>query len=128
MAHHDGDSAPPDVVFEFPHDISAPAEARRALAPIVESTAFAEDVNVIASELVSNVVLHTEEGGRLDAWDSNPFRVEVHDSSPVLPVPDPNRPVGGRGLLIVDALTSDWGAEPSDDGKVVWAELERPPE
>jgi serine phosphatase RsbU (regulator of sigma subunit) len=31
-----------------------------------------------------------------------------------------------RGLAIVGALASDWGARPTDSGKVVWAELPEP--
>jgi anti-sigma regulatory factor (Ser/Thr protein kinase) len=126
MTQRDSGSESPDVVFEFEHDESAPREARRALAHIVESDAFADDVNLVASELVSNVVRHTADGGRLDAWDNSPFRVEVHDSSQELPVTRPATAEGGRGLRLVDALSSDWGAEPLIDGKVVWAEIERP--
>jgi anti-sigma regulatory factor (Ser/Thr protein kinase) len=126
MAHDGSANGSPDVVFEFVHDDSAPSDARRALAPIVDSDSLAEDVNVVASELVSNVVRHTQDGGRMDAWSGNPFRVEVRDSSPAMPVPEADRPEGGFGLRIVDALSSDWGAERLVDGKVVWAELGRP--
>jgi hypothetical protein len=52
---------------------------------------------------------------------------------------DPNPPVlgdpgdldeGGRGLVLVTALTTEWGAYPADaaaGGKVVWAEIPVPP-
>ena len=30
---------------------------------------------------------------------------------------------GGRGLLIVQQLSTSWGAEPTGDGNCVWAEL-----
>ena len=33
--------------------------------------------------------------------------------------------VTGRGLMLVDALTDRWGSAPTDDGKVVWFELDR---
>ena len=125
MTEHGSASQPPDVVFQFEHDKAAPSGARRALDPIVHKES-ADDIQLVASELVSNVVRHTDDGGRMDAWDSDPFRVEVHDSSPVLPVTKPESTEGGRGLRIVDALSSDWGAERSIDGKVVWAEVERP--
>lgn len=118
----------PDVVFQFDHDTSAPSAARRALAGIVDSNSFGDDVNAVASEMVSNVVRHTEDGGRMDAWDGDPFRVEVSDTSSALPVTVPATGQGGRGLRIIDALSSDWGAELRVDGKVVWAELERPSE
>jgi hypothetical protein len=31
----------------------------------------------------------------------------------------------GRGLMIVDALSADWGAYREADGKVVWAPVAR---
>jgi hypothetical protein len=31
--------------------------------------------------------------------------------------------LNGRGLVIVEALSTRWGWEPRDGGKVVWAEL-----
>ena len=126
MARYDPERDSPDVVLEFEHDDSAARQARRALAPVIETDAFADDVNLVATELVSNVVRHTDDGGRMEAWDGDPFRVEMHDSSPVLPQTAPATTKGGRGLRIVDALSSNWGSEPLPDGKVVWAELERP--
>ena len=31
--------------------------------------------------------------------------------------------IGGRGLVMVDALADDWGYELRDGGKVVWADF-----
>ena len=31
---------------------------------------------------------------------------------------------GGRGLLIVEALATDWGADVHEHGKTVWFELD----
>jgi len=31
--------------------------------------------------------------------------------------------LNGRGLVIVEALSTRWGWEPHDGGKIVWAEL-----
>jgi len=39
--------------------------------------------------------------------------------------PDPDTPTG-RGLLLVDALAEQWGQEPNDGGKTVWARLAVP--
>jgi hypothetical protein len=30
---------------------------------------------------------------------------------------------GGRGIALVDALSSGWGAETTPDGKTVWFEV-----
>lgn len=59
-------------------------------------------------------------------------RIEVHDSGGGTPrIPDA-RDEGGRGLLLVAALSDSWGVGKRDPGKVVWAEFgrqaERPPE
>ena len=90
----------------------------------VEATAVA----VVVSELVTNSVLHAASTARIQVVAAERFvRVEVHDADPTLPVlrhPSPET-VTGRGLMLVDALTDRWGAEPTDDGKVVWFELDR---
>ncbi len=82
------------------------------------------DLLVMASELVSNVLLHTTSVpgisfGRRGEW----VRFAVMDGDDrrprVLPV-DPHR-VGGNGLRVVDAWSDRWGvdAEPGG-GKTVW--------
>jgi hypothetical protein len=116
-----------DVVYGFTHEPTAPRGARRAIEPIAGEGEFAEDVKLAASEMVSNVVLHTDNGGTLRAWNADPLRVEVHDTSPVLPTPKPEQTQGGRGLGIISHISSRWGAEPSATGKIVWAEFRRPP-
>jgi hypothetical protein len=87
-------------------------------------------VRVVASELVSNVVQHTDDGGIVRAWDpkpDKPFRREVADSNVELPDPPEVPPeVGERGLLLVDELSDDWGVDRHDMGKTVWAEFSRP--
>jgi hypothetical protein len=34
---------------------------------------------------------------------------------------------GYRGMLLVEALASEWGVDPLDSGKIVWARLETSP-
>jgi hypothetical protein len=46
-------------------------------------------------------------------WDGN-------DGMPVHQQAGPGDD-GGRGLTIIDTLSTDWGASPEADGKVVWA-------
>jgi hypothetical protein len=43
---------------------------------------------------------------------------------PTVGEPAPWDPAG-RGLIVVDALASDWGCTPAHAGKTVWAELTR---
>ena len=80
---------------------------------------------LVVSEMATNAVEHG--GGdfevRLDTGP--PLRIEVADHSNNLPR---RRPLnlwseGGRGLHVIDQLTSSWGTTQSLDGKVVWAEL-----
>jgi hypothetical protein len=119
------DLGPPDVECAFEHDDSASRAARRALSPIIGSGSLAEDVRLAASELVTNVVMHTDDGGWLRAWCVDPLRLEVHDTSPILPTATRRRAKGGRGLRIVDAVSSDWGASATPNGKMVWAEFDQ---
>jgi serine/threonine-protein kinase RsbW len=126
VTHGDGARNAPDVAFRFGRDPSASRLARRALAPIVGTGSFAENVNVALAELVTNVVRHTDAGGRMHAWDGDPLRLEVHDTSSVLPRLGLVSDEGGRGLHIVDAVSAAWGAEPTNEGKMVWAEFRRP--
>ena len=119
----------PDVAFRFDHTASAARQARRLVDQILGQADehLAWDVALVTSEMVSNVVAHTGDGGLLNAWDTNPFRVEVHDTSHVIPrMRTKADELGGRGLGIVDTLATTWGARETSDGKVVWAEFNRP--
>ena len=112
------------------HDSGAPGKVRRGLRPLLSrpSDPIADEVELVASELVSNVVQHPDGGGRADAWDPDPdvpFRLEVVDSGGGQPVLATPRDVGGRGLRIVEDMADRWGVEPATNGKPVWAEFDR---
>ena len=85
-----------------------------------------DDTLLVITELVENVVQHTGDGGELLLHRrGDAVRIEVADTSPELPRaygPDPRR-IGGRGLLLVGALTRAWGTQAGDHGKMVWAEV-----
>jgi GAF domain-containing protein/anti-sigma regulatory factor (Ser/Thr protein kinase) len=112
------------------------------LEPVVESTPVArhwiaahlhdlplevvECAGLLASELVTNAVLHAETPlcvtlhilpGRI--------RVDVADGSTALPsFKDYGREAAtGRGLTLFDTLASNWGVQLVDGGKIVWFEL-----
>jgi anti-sigma regulatory factor (Ser/Thr protein kinase) len=90
------------------------------------------DVELLAlmvSELATNAVLHARTAFEIDVWvtpDANGHTVLVcvSDEAPRFPVPhDPPTDAGrGRGLLIVESLSSGWGIEarPGRPGKTVW--------
>ncbi len=48
---------------------------------------------------------------------------EVSTSARPVPRTTPADAVGGRGLLLVEALAARWGSTPTDRGKVVWFEF-----
>jgi len=114
----------PEVDYEFERGMSAPREVRNALLQLRWNGVPTDDVLLVASELVTNVVLHTDDGGRVRAWNSDPVRLEVHDTSPRPPLFTDAQP-GGRGLRIIDAICSSWGTTIVPTGKVVWAEFGR---
>ncbi|MFE6826921.1 ATP-binding protein [Streptomyces sp. NPDC057690] len=82
---------------------------------------------LVISELVTNAVRYAGSGQvsmevrLIEAV----LRVEVCDSSPVLPRPDfpDEHSENGRGLFLVAALTDRYGAEPTHTGKRCWAEI-----
>ena len=92
---------------------------------------IAGDVEMVVSELVSNVVQHTNGGGTLRVWDPNPdvpLRVEIADGGNGVPRSIPlseATPSGGRGLRIVNDLSDNWGVEYGRHGKTVWVEFDR---
>jgi hypothetical protein len=58
-------------------------------------------------------------------YDGSVLRVEVPDSEPGVPRIVGEADEGGRGLLLVAALSDKWGVRERDLGKVVWCEFER---
>jgi len=127
----DDDGPDPDVRYQFGHTRRAAAEARDQLNRLLTDPddPIADDVRLATSEMVTNVVVHTADGGELRAWDPRPdvpLRVEVEDDDPAGPTIPVDRPaVGGLGLSIVDTVSDRWGVEDAPPGKIVWAEFDR---
>ena len=91
---------------------------------------LADTLALLVSELMTNAVrasagLAASEPPVVRLWlvcDQASVVIHVWDPSTQMPArrdagPDAE---GGRGLLVVDALGTDWGAYRTDDGKVVW--------
>jgi anti-sigma regulatory factor (Ser/Thr protein kinase) len=87
---------------------------------------LAESVELLVSELVANAVRHAGTPVRLTlSRDGDGVRVAVRDGSPDRPrprLPDTDSETG-RGLFLVDQLTTDWGVEEDRNGKTVWFAL-----
>jgi len=83
---------------------------------------------LLVSELVTNAAVHAHSGVRVTVHvDSHWVRIEVEDEGPGEPMLGGLTPeqVKGRGLAVVDRLSTDWGADLHDDHKVVWFEIAR---
>jgi len=108
------------------------ALARRTVRQLLDAARIDHETRevavLLANELVTNAVEHGRGSAYLDAAvQDRAIRLEVTDSSPVLP--RPNSEVSdlderGRGLLLIDALSSRWGVQPQQDGKTVWCEVD----
>ncbi|MFJ8749954.1 SpoIIE family protein phosphatase [Streptomyces sp. NPDC102441] len=97
------------------------------LAPLIDIT------ELLVTEVVTNALIHarTDVDLQLHA-NPNRIRVEVHDNDPRPPRPavhldaritPDDQAESGRGLLIVDVMSSAWGTSPTGRGKTIWFEI-----
>ena len=106
------------------------SEARRfSLAALATwgLSALDDTVALLVTELVSNGVRYA--GTRLElvlTFDGRCLRVAVADEHPYLPDTKARRglPIGGWGLKLVDALSTEWGTDIHGGGKAVWFEID----
>lgn len=116
--------------LDVPCDRDAPGTVRQALLDLESLGWMLGDVMLVASELVTNAVLHS------GCLDEHVLRVRacLNDSHIKISVWDPglsggnaqvvgdDGDAGGWGLMIVEQLAANWGAQRSD-GYQVWAEM-----
>jgi anti-sigma regulatory factor (Ser/Thr protein kinase) len=115
--------------LELPASIASVARAREfTIAALVDAglAELVDDARLIVSELASNAVLHagTPFALRIDLGPEGVL-LSIRDGS-TRPAARANAdPYGerGRGLLLVEVLSSEWGIDPRDSGKAVWARL-----
>lgn len=113
-----------------PADLPAVGAVRRRLREALDRWGvpeLADTAELLASELVTNALVHTADGAVFDAvlTPEQRLRIEVRDGTVRLPG---RRTPGecatsGRGLLLVEALADDWGIQLRGDGKITWFEL-----
>ena len=127
--------ATPRQELVLPASSVSPAAARdwaRHAGCQVHAVDLLDDALLLITELVTNAVLH---GGPpillAIECDDTSLHVRVRDGSPALPA---RREAGqesqnGRGMTLVELLTSTWGVVPvaheGGDGKEGWFELRR---
>jgi hypothetical protein len=90
----------------------APAACPRRCTVRASACTAASDPPIVRLWLVcdqASVVIHV--------WDSSSQMPGRRDAGP--------DSEGGRGLLVIDALSRDWGAYRKDRGKVAWAMISR---
>jgi anti-sigma regulatory factor (Ser/Thr protein kinase) len=114
--------------LQLPHSDRAPRIARAFVVERLQGWQLDEMIEIaslVVSEVVTNAVIHARSDAEL-LLERTPtaLRISVIDHGYGLA----NRQTtvgsnGGRGLLIVEALSSRWGTEPTDGGNRVWAEL-----
>lgn len=126
------DTQPPDRqrTLDLPAALTSGRHARRWLRTTLTAWGVADrldDVELLASELINNAVVHATSAVmvRLRLQDGR-LRVEVTDTG----IGSLHRQrttlddTSGRGLFLVEALSSAWGTAAGESGKVVWFELE----
>jgi anti-sigma regulatory factor (Ser/Thr protein kinase) len=135
--------APSRAVLDLPARPDAPGRARawtRRLLWEWELTAVWDPAELVVSELSTNAVLASRslrrpvirltltrgQGDQNDQNDQNELGIFVRDHGPGTPRPASagSQDENGRGLLLVEAVSTRWGWYPSQDGapgKVVWA-------
>jgi anti-sigma regulatory factor (Ser/Thr protein kinase) len=112
---------------------AAPAEARRRVRDAIRSWRVPVDLDaalLLTSELVTNAVRHEAGQGAQAvvlaiASSRGRLRVDVHDTSCSLPAVAevPADAETGRGLLLVETLSDEWGFYRTPAGKAVYFTL-----
>ncbi|WP_141578863.1 ATP-binding protein [Actinomadura sp. WMMA1423] len=114
----------------FPGADRSVAHARRFAREVLGPGPVAETVELCVSELVTNAVRHSASGGGGQVTvvlvaDGDVIRGEVTDDGAAGSTPhvrtEPHGD-GGRGMLIVDALSTRWGVTSLPPGTTVWFE------
>ncbi|MGD0927702.1 MAG: ATP-binding protein [Streptosporangiaceae bacterium] len=130
--------APVRTIVERPYRISllagpaAAAQARRHVGAIIRAWDLPVDdytAALLTSELVTNAILHaSDEHESIElviSWGAGLLRVEVHDGSRSAPARVHALPYAeaGRGLMLLESLSSSWGSRETARGKAVYFTL-----
>jgi anti-sigma regulatory factor (Ser/Thr protein kinase) len=122
-------------VVLLPHAPASVGQARRRVGTDLRAHGVPEsqacDAALVLSELMSNAIRHARPlpGAQVQvAWTLNGRTLELAVSDgggPTRPqtAPPSLSSLGGRGLNIVDHLSSSWGVRSDEQGSTVWAVL-----
>lgn len=114
---------------DLPPEPSSATRAR-ALARERFATSCSHDtldtIALLVTELVTNAILHARTTMQL-TLDTRPgvVRITVEDESNEQPTMQhyASDAITGRGLALVDQLSSSWGVESTPTGKLVWCHV-----
>ncbi|MEV6651848.1 SpoIIE family protein phosphatase [Streptomyces sp. NPDC051219] len=123
------------VAQSEPQALASARHMIRAAASAWGAGEVSDEVELVADELMTNSLVHTEGGAVVtirvvacEGMRGRRLRVEVQDASSALPRPREagESGVSGRGLFLVDHLADAWGVESRGSGKCVWCEFTVP--
>jgi PAS domain S-box-containing protein len=126
-------ATPPESVAEWPlpDDPTAAQIARKRVREQLSAWQLDElaiNTEMLASEMIANVIRHARGPIRLRLIRSQALTCEVFDGS--LTTPRPRRAAwtdeGGRGLHLIAALSDRWGTRYMAAGKCIWTEQSLP--
>jgi anti-sigma regulatory factor (Ser/Thr protein kinase) len=122
------ETLPPALTFQLPPGPRSPGMARALVreALVGCSEERTSSAQILVSELVTNAVLHAGPPLVLSIQlNGDQVRVVVTDGSSARPLARSlhEEGVDGRGLPLVEALSSSWGWQAAGRGKSVWFEL-----
>jgi anti-sigma regulatory factor (Ser/Thr protein kinase) len=115
--------------LELPATTGAPRVARRFTVETLQRwgvTGVIDTAELVVSEMVTNALRHARTGSRLELSESSGcLRIEVVDFGRGGAVKaDPElSDLGGRGLMLVEAMTRRWGARHDGNEHLVWCEI-----
>jgi anti-sigma regulatory factor (Ser/Thr protein kinase) len=116
-----------EALVHLRSDVASLREGRRFVARTLRDWQVEESriepVLLVANELVANAIVHARSAPVLSLEVSgDDLLVRVSDDSRVAPVPQTPSVdgSGGRGLILVEALSDRWGIDTAGRGKSVW--------
>jgi anti-sigma regulatory factor (Ser/Thr protein kinase) len=117
------------VSLELPATTGAPRVARHFTVDTLRrwgADRVIETAELVVSEMVTNAFRHARTGSRLELSENEGcLRIGVVDFGPGGAVKaDPDLgDLGGRGLMLVEAMTRRWGARRNGGEHLVWCEI-----
>jgi hypothetical protein len=127
---HEGYYRPRKARLTLSAEPTSVAQGRQFVRDVLgewEMDLFREAVVLVASELITNTLLHTDSPPIVTLrLTRSGLRLEIEDESGMQPrkrtyAADATT---GRGMLLVESMAARWGTETRPGGKTVWCEFD----